>query len=83
MKMLLSLVLCILSLIAFASLVFAAEQSNIVYTQVTVLENDFTIVKEIIGFRNARSTYKSYDHRIAHKNGNTIIDIIVIATTFR
>lgn len=83
MKKLLSFAMSILILIALDSPVFATEQVNIVYTQEAVLENGITIVKEIIDVSNARSTDKSYIHRMTLKDGDTTIGIIAIAATFR
>jgi hypothetical protein len=62
---------------------YAAEQTEIIYCEETVLENGLVIRDEIIVTTNARATDKTATRRQTFKQGDTVIAIIAFQATFR
>lgn len=83
MKKLLSFTLTLILLVSLVTPAFAVEQSPVVFSQDTVLENGITVIDEVIDISNARSTDKSYVRSRTFKDGDTVVAIIAITATFR
>lgn len=84
MKRVLSLILCMVSLLVFAVPAFAAEQTegNVVYRDAFTLEDGFTVVREIVDVSFARSAEKTFAQNWKIKNGSTVVANIEITATY-
>ena len=83
MKRVLSLILCMVSLLVLAVPAFAAEQTegNAVYRDEFTLEEGLTVVREIVDVSFARSAEKTFIQTWQIKdNGTVVADIAVTAT---
>lgn len=84
MKRVLSLILCMVSLLVLAVPAFAAERTegNVVYRDEFTLEDGFTVVREIVDVSFARSAEKTYiqSWRISDGSSGVIADIAITAT---
>lgn len=83
MKKLLSLTLCFVMLASVLSPVYAAEQSEIIYSEEFVLEDGTTVKDEIIVTSHARSTDKTATRRQTFSRSDTVIGIIAFQAKFR
>lgn len=84
MKRVLSLILCMVSLLVLAVPAFAAEQTegNVVYRDEFTLEDGFTVVREIVDVSFARSAEKTFAQNWKIKNGSTVVANIEITATY-
>lgn len=84
MKRVLSLILCMVSLLVLAVPAFAAERTegNVVYRDEFTLEDGFTVAREIVDVSFARSAEKTYiqSWRISDGSSGVIADIAITAT---
>ena len=83
MKRVLSLILCMVSLLVLAVPAFAAERTegNVVYRDEFTLEEGLTVVREIVDVSFARSAEKTFIQTWQIKdNGTVVADIAVTAT---
>lgn len=84
MKRVLSLILCMVSLLVLAVPAFATERTegNVVYRDEFTLEDGFTVVREIVDVSFARSAEKTYiqSWRISDGSSGVIADIAITAT---
>lgn len=83
MKKLLSLTLCLVMLASVLSPVYAAEQSEIIYSEEFVLEDGTTVKDEIIVTSHTRSTDKTATRRQTFSRSDTVIGIIAFQAKFR
>ncbi len=84
MKRVLSLILCMVSLLVLAVPAFAAERTegNVVYRDEFTLEDGFTVVREIVDVSFARSAEKTFAQNWKIKNGSTVVANIEITATY-
>ena len=84
MKRVLSLILCMVSLLVLAVPAFAAErvEGNVVYRDEFTLENGLTVVREIVDVSFARSAEKTYIQSWQIKSGSTVVANIEITATY-
>lgn len=83
MKKLFSLTLC---LVLFASVfcpVYATEQTGVIHSELTELEDDITVLDEIIVTSSLRASSKTATRRKTITKGDTVIGIIAFQATFR
>ena len=84
MKRVLSLILCMVSLLVLAVPAFAAERTegNVVYRDEFTLEDGLTVVREIMDVSFARSAEKTYiqSWRISDGSSGVIADTAITAT---
>lgn len=85
MKRVVSLILCVFSLLTLAIPAFAAERSqgNVLYRDEIVLEDGITVIREITEVRAARSTDKPYTYGVTVKKGDTVVANVAISAVFR
>ena len=83
MKKFLSLVLCLVLLTSIFCPAYAAEQAEVIYSEVILLEDDVTVLDEIIVTSSPRSTDKTATRRKTITKGDTVIGIIAFQATFR
>ena len=84
MRRVLSLILCMVSLLVLAVPAFAAERTdgNVVYRDEFTLEDGFTVVREIVDVSFARSAEKTYIQGWQIKSGSTVVANIEITATY-
>lgn len=83
MKRILSIILCT---ILFASLfipTYAAEQTDVIYREETILEDGTVVTDEIIVTTNARATQKTATRRKTFTKSDETIAVIAFQATFR
>ena len=84
MKRVLSLILCMVSLLVLAVPAFATERTegNVVYRDEFTLEDGLTVVREIVDVSFARSAEKTFAQNWKIKNGSTVVANIEITATY-
>lgn len=84
MKKIFSLLICVILIASFTVPAFAAEQSQVIHSETSVLENGITITDEVIEISLSRSTDKAYTRRKTFSNDEgTVIAIIAFTATYR
>ena len=83
MKRILSFIICVMLLLTATLPTYAAEQTEVIYCEETVLENGIIMHDEIVVSSNSRSTDKTATRRKTFKQGDTVIAIIAFQATFR
>jgi hypothetical protein len=83
MKKVISLIICFAMLAALGIPTYAAEQTEVIYSQEIVLEDGTTIRDEIIVTSNARSTDKTATRKKTLTLADVVIGIIAFRATFR
>lgn len=83
MKKLATFILCIAFAFSLSAPVLAAPHSNIVYSNVTTLENGMSLTEEIIDVSSARSTDKAYICRSTYAQDGETMAIIAFSATYR
>ena len=83
MKKLFSLVICVILLVSMSIPTYATEQTEVVYSEETILENGMVMKDEIIVTTNARSTDKTATRRTTISDNDTTLAVIAFKATFR
>lgn len=83
MKRLLSLTLCLVLLTSIFCPAYATEQTEVIHSEVILLEDDVAVLDEIIVISSPRATDKTATRRKTIKKGDTVIGIIAFQATFR
>lgn len=82
MKKIVSLCLCAMLLFSLAIPVSATEADTVIWHQETKLDNDITVIDEVIEHSQMRSVSKGYTRQKTITSGDTVIAVIAIHGVF-
>lgn len=82
MKKIVSLCLCAILLFSLAIPVSATEADTVIWHQETKLDNDITVIDEVIEHSQMRSVSKGYTRQKTITSGDTVIAVIAIHGVF-
>lgn len=83
MKKILSLTLCLALIIAMAVPALATDNSEVIFSELTTLEDGTVIKSEVIVISHTRSTDKTAVRKNTITRSDTVIGIIAFQATFR
>ena len=83
MKRFLSCTLCLVLLTSIFCPAYATEQTEVIHSEVILLEDDVAVLDEIIVISSPRATDKTATRRKTISKGDTVIGIIAFQATFR
>ena len=83
MKKIFSLVICVILIASMSIPTYAIEQTEVVYSEETILENGMVMKDEIIVTTNVRSTDKTATRRTTISDSDTTLAVIAFKATFR
>lgn len=83
MKKLFSFVICVILLVSMSIPTYATEQTEVVYSEETILENGMVMKDEIIVTTNARSTDKTATRKKTITHSDATVAVIAFKATFR
>lgn len=83
MKRILSIIICIILFASMSIPTYAAEQTEVIYCEETILDDGTVMKDEIIVTTNARSTDKTATRRATITKDDVTIAVIAFKATFR
>lgn len=83
MKRVLSIILCTILFASVSIPTYAAEQTEVIYCEETILEDGTVLTDEIIVTSNARASQKTATRKVTVKKDDETIGIIAFKATFQ